>query len=395
MAITLDATTKSLELVTSSAASTDWSVSWVDMTTTAFTPGDGQGNVAGATTTTIAAAPAASTQRGVKAITVVNKSTTTAQTVTIQKDVSATNYSLFTATLQAGESLAWNDGGEWGVFDSTGRRKIVDPAVTGITGRNVPFYKTGTASDAAAYWYTYWKDAGFPGAWAPGTPGINGRVTDGMDAADTGCLPLWTPTGSLYLSSVNLTATVNHNFMLCDVVWVNSGIAVTTTGPQAITTPAFPARDLNGSANGEGYMIGLVFTAASTNAAVINTSTVSYTNSDGTAGRTATLVNVAGDMIPVTPVIGTCVWFRLAAGDKGVQSIESITLATSLVTGSVSLIVARPLATVTPTVVNIGTTDKYPDPGLRLYTGTCALWFAKSSATTATTINGSVVVVER
>ena len=53
MAITLDATNKSIELATGSAGSVDWAVSWVDATTTTFTPGDNQGNVTTATTTTI------------------------------------------------------------------------------------------------------------------------------------------------------------------------------------------------------------------------------------------------------------------------------------------------------------------------------------------------------
>jgi len=178
-------------------------------------------------------------------------------------------------------------------------------------------------------------------------------------------------------------------------VWVNTGIVVTTTTAQAITTPTFPARDLNGSTDGEGYVIGLYFTAASTNAAAIANSTVTYTNSAGTGSRTATLTAVAGDQIPPTPVIGTTVWFGLQAGDKGVRSIQSITLGTSLVTGSVSLIVARPMQMASSQTNNVAVANKYPDPGTRLYTGTCLLPFTKNTAANTTTIAGHIVVIER
>ena len=395
MSITLDATTKSLEITTSSTADTDYVVSWVDMTSSTFTPGDGSGTINTIGTTIIVAAPASSTQRGVKSISVFNRHATTAQTVTVKKDVSGTEYTLFKATLAAGESLQWTDGGEWCCFDASGDKKVNSPIVDGLSGRSLAFYKTGTGSDATAYWYSYWKDGGFPGAWSPGTPGINGRVTDGTSATDTGCLPIWTPSSSLYLTDVFLTTTNLQTNMLADVVWVNTGIAVTTTTAQAITTPTFPARDLNGSTDGAGYMIGLVTTTANTNAATISNSTVTYTNSDGTGSRTATLTAVAGDMIPATPVIGTTVWFQLAAGDKGVRSIQSITLNTSLGGGAVSLIVARPIAFASPGVVNSGSWVSYQSPGVRLFNGSCLHWFAKTTTSGTATINGAVVITER
>jgi len=395
MAITLDATTKSLQLTTSAAVSVDWHASYVDMTTSAFTPGDAQGNVSTATTVTIVAAPASSTQRGLKALTVSNRSTSTSVTVSIFKDVSGTDYCLFKAQLDHGETLSWNDGGDWAVYDEAGRRKTFVPQDVGLSGRIMPIFKSGTASDATGYWYSYWKDTGFPGAWEPGTPGIHGRVTDGTTAADRGSLPIWTPTGNLYISKASLNASTLHAFWVFDVLWVNTGIAVTTTTAQAISMPTIPARDVTGTTNGEGCMVGLVTTTANTNAAAISNSTISYTNSEGTAGRTGTLVNVAGENIPATPVIGTTVWFSLAAGDKGVRSVQSITLGTSLGGGAVSLILARPIVQISPTLAYVATTDAYDAPGIRIYNGSTLLLFAKTSATTATRINGLLVITER
>ena len=54
--ITLDATTESLEVATSSTASTDYAVSYVDLSAGTPTPGSAHGNIASITTTTALAA---------------------------------------------------------------------------------------------------------------------------------------------------------------------------------------------------------------------------------------------------------------------------------------------------------------------------------------------------
>jgi len=393
--ILLTATTHALELQTSSSSSTDWTCSYIDMDASATTPGSAQGNVSSATTTTIAAAPAASTQRQIKHISVVNKNTT-AQTITVKKDVSGTEYTVFKATLSQHEQAQYVDGDGWVCFDSSGRAKTMTPEDLSTTGgRPRAIQKTGTSSEGTAYWYGFWKDGGQPGAWAPGTPGLAGRATNGMSASDVGCLQLWTPTGALYIERAEVSVSATCFPMLWDVLWVNSGIVVTTTTAQTINSVTLPARDNAETVNGDGCMIGLIWVAASTNAAAISTSTVTYTNSGGTGSRTATLVAVAGDQIPPTPVIGTVVWFRLAAGDTGVQSIQSITLGTSLVTGTVSLIIARPLAGWANSTNNVAFSNLYPSPGLRLWTNTCGLMFHKSVSSSAVALHALFTISER
>lgn len=126
----LTATTHALELETSGSASVDYHVSWVDLvvgTSPSMTPGSTQGNVASATTTTIAAAPAAATYRQVKTVTLRNRSASVANTVTVKKDVSATEYHLFGAvTLQPGEALLYEDGRGFVVFDAVGNEKVTN-----------------------------------------------------------------------------------------------------------------------------------------------------------------------------------------------------------------------------------------------------------------------------
>lgn len=393
MAITLDATNDSIEFVTGAAVSLDYVASWVDEDGTAFTPGDSQGNVATATTTTVVAAPASATRRGLKHLCLTNRGTA-AQTVAVYKRAVSTQYALFPGiTLAAGESLQFCDGAGWAVFDSAGRTKRAPTETTGYSGRAVSFHKVGTAAEAAGQWYCHAKDTGSPGAWAPGTPGLAGRATDGTAAADAGCLPWQNPaSGGMYLTQHWRVSSVAHTHLLMDCLWVNSGVVVTTTTAQTINSVAWPARDLYGSTNGDGVMVGILVTTATTNAGAITNTTLSYTNQAGTAGRTATMAS-----FPATAVAGTVVWFQLQAGDTGVRSIQSVTLGTSYAGGAVSLIAVRWVSVAPCVAANVASAgDRLPDnPGTRLWNNSCLLLAYLASATTATTTAGLITLMER
>lgn len=126
-------TTHSLELVTGTASTTTWEVSWTDIDksgTTSALPGSAQGTLSSATTTTIVAAPGASIYRIVTSLSI--RATGGSQTVSVQKDVSGTNYPIIPATLAVDESLHYEDGDGWYVMDATGSRKGV--GATGASG---------------------------------------------------------------------------------------------------------------------------------------------------------------------------------------------------------------------------------------------------------------------
>lgn len=392
----LSSTSDLVRLVTSAAATTiEVHTSYVDVSGTTITPGRTNTLITTATTTTIVASPAASTVRNVKAIYVTNNSSGTTVTVSVIHTDGTNVVELMAFALLPGENLGYREDGSWVHRDRAGAE--YPPAGLGqYNGRSVPFMKTGTASDATGYWYCTAKDAGYPGAWVPGTPGINGRITDGTVAADFGCVPIANAsTGGNYLTELLLASSIAHAHVFFDVLWVNSGLVVTTTTAQAITTPTLPARDVNGGTVGEGCGIALYFSIASTMAAVSSAWTVSYTNSAGVAGRTARLLGIVGSQAPQTPVIGTIVWFNLDAGDTGVQSIQSVTWPTSLLTGTVHLMITRDLAMIGTTIVNIPAARALAPPGVRLYNGTTMLHCVMSSATTATFFNGEVTVMER
>lgn len=308
-------------------------------------------------------------------------------------------------TLAAGEVFQYNCDTGWVVKDRAGRDKVQNVDVVGYTGFPLEIYKVGTAAEAAGQWYGWAKDNGFPGAWVPGAPGVNGWWTDASTATNaanpagatqTGSPNLTNPaSGAYYLQKPQITTSVGSVVYLVDLLWYNTGLTVTTTTAQAITMPgaSVPARDLYGTTNGEGWQAGVYVTTATTNAGAITNMTLNYTNSEGTNARTGTVPS-----FPATAVIGTFVPFALQAGDRGIRTIEGITLGTSLVTGAISLCLYRTLYVVGNTVVNLATVGQgnVTDPtGIRIYDGTALWWLNRASATTATTLAGNVSVIER
>lgn len=392
----LTSTSDILRVITSAAAQIECHASWVDVASGAGLLGrQNTPAITTATTTTVVPSPAASTGRNVKHLNITNDHASASCIVTVEHFDGTTATEIIAFTLLPGENMIFAENGNWSHRDAQGAE--YPPAGKGaFDGFSVSFMKTSTGSDATGYWYCTSKDPGFPGAWSPGSPGVNGRVTDGTTAADFGCIPVRNPaTGANFLTEMTMGTNVPHANMFFDILWVNTGLVVTTTTAQAIAMPALPARDVNGTTNGEGCMIGILCTSASGLAAVASNATVSYTNSSGVAGRTATLSAIVGSQAPATPVIGTVIWFNLQAGDKGVQSIQSITLNTSWVSGTISLFIARDIAMIGTTVANILSQKFLSEPGVRLYNGICMLHSILSSAATATFFNGEIVVQEK
>ena len=388
MQINLSNTTHVLELATSVAGSVHYQVGYTDITSSTVTnPTDSFGIITTATTTVIVSAPAASTTRKIQYVNIFNNGAS--NTVVLKKDISGTEYNILQVNLQQGETLrVVNDKVE--VLDVSGRLKTQNTGLSEITGSSRSLFKVGTAIEAAGQYYCFAKDAGAPGAWSPGTPGINGRNTDGTTAADLGCITVGNPSsGAWYIRDFNIAASQVGQFILADVLWVNTGLVVTTTTAQAITQPTLPLRDNLGTSNGFGIGAGILVTTATTNAAAIANITLSYTNSAGVSGRTGTM------SFPATAVIGTFVPFQLAQGDDGIRSIQSITLGTTLTAGAISLIAFNFLATVPVTVANIGSIAFQRKLDLKLQNGHCLLPFWIASTTAAVNLTGTIYFVNK
>jgi hypothetical protein len=119
--LNLALTTDKISVITSSTANIAVHASFVDylQSPESATPGKQNTAITTATTTDIVAAPAASTFRNVKFLSLRNKHASTANDVTVQFDANGTLFELIKCTLLAGEELVCREG-VWFHFDTNG-----------------------------------------------------------------------------------------------------------------------------------------------------------------------------------------------------------------------------------------------------------------------------------
>lgn len=204
----------------------------------------------------------------------------------------------------------------------------------------IPYIKTAVGGpEAAGIDFSTFYLLGNPANATAPSPGVNGAAL----TTYAGQVPFTNPAGGskCYLGRLALAGSNIGSYTLADRLWHNSGLTVTTTTAQAITSPTWPARDLDGATAGRGIMVAIEVRTATTNAGAITNTTLNYTNSAGTAGRTGTIAS-----FPATAVAGTWVPFQLQADDVGIRSIQGITLGTSYAAGAIHLVAYRPIADV-------------------------------------------------
>lgn len=131
----LTATDQILEFVTSATANVEYVIDYVDMATTAGAVTNAQpesvhGVISSAATTTVLAAPASNEVRDVSEIAIRNVHASASNTVTVQKDIAATNRRVVQFTLAAGESAIYVKGRGWAVINSAGRELSADTSPT-------------------------------------------------------------------------------------------------------------------------------------------------------------------------------------------------------------------------------------------------------------------------
>jgi hypothetical protein len=247
------------------------------------------------------------------------------------------------------------------------------------------FTKSNIAGPAGGFMMDQFRVRGIPGPGVASAAGLAGAALAGPGFAGGFNLP--NPgSGNNYVGLLSASSVSTCTVMLVDRLWENSGLVVTTTTAQTVNSVAWPARDANGTINGDGIIVGLSAVVATTNAALINSMTISYTNSAGVAGRTGSI----NPSWPALAPINTFVPFELQSGDFGVRSVQSCTLGTSLVTGTVSLVAYRALASISA-FVGSNDNDDVLNIGLpKLYNGGVYNLILVNSATTANTVTGMV-----
>jgi hypothetical protein len=260
--------------------------------------------------------------------------------------------------------------------------------------KGMSFQKRITQSNEADGVYnSMWLSTGWPGAGSAPSSGLSGAA---LSAGATGCgvagqlpFPALADGDSCYFNRGVVTTNVGSHVIFADRLWSNSGLVPTTVGAQTVTSAAFPARDLNGSSNGVGVEVGIEVFAATTNVGAVTTITMSYTNSDGTAGRTATIPSFPATCQPVALIP-----FTLQSGDQGVRSIQTVTLGTTLGGGTICLLAYRPFARASTNAASGGgAAEVTPIRGgmTQLYANTVPfIYYLPSAAGSGTTFTGKL-----
>jgi hypothetical protein len=119
----LDTTTKKLQVKLGAAGAIPFTSHWTDITTTTFVPGEADGYSDGTNPVQIVAAPAASTERKVQAVTFYNN-TGTACTVIVEVSDNGTIYRMLSIALSTGEMLHYTDADGWRAIQTDGTVKM-------------------------------------------------------------------------------------------------------------------------------------------------------------------------------------------------------------------------------------------------------------------------------
>lgn len=220
------------------------------------------------------------------------------------------------------------------------------------------FSKTSAVIATAGRWYDTSLQNGLPVA-QPYTAGTNLAFTALSDTTGTG---IWhggdVSPDTKHLLNIgafgNTPTSVPSVLQLCDILGYYPITTVTTTGNQTLNNTVTLPR----YANGAGVRAYLV--ARTTMGAATPTIQMSYTNQDGVAGKTIPVTvtgvsaAVAGHIVNSDPTANHYgAFLPLAAGDSGIRSIQSINLSTSYVSGSLALVLCRPLTSLPITVLGV------------------------------------------
>lgn len=247
--------------------------------------------------------------------------------------------------------------------------------------------KVGAGTQVAGRFYSLAYATGRPGSMTNGTPGAGGVALTTF----AGQVPFNNPvSGNTYLARFEASASQAGTLYLCDRLWYNTGLSVTTSpGAQTVNSVAWPARDLDGSTNGNGVLIGVEVTSAM--GAGTPTLTLTYTNSANAGSQTATQMGAT----TASAAVGSFWTFGLAAGSLGVRSVQSLALSATWTSGAFSLVAYRVLAMLPVPTANLSyAIDALTSGFPRLYDNTVPFLLWLSSSTTAPNVTGRVVYAQ-
>lgn len=240
----------------------------------------------------------------------------------------------------------------------------------------------GTPGKAFSLFYA----SGYPAAATAPTPGLAGEALTTYNGQLAWTNPA---SGNSYLARLQASANNAGTLLLCDRLWHNSGLSLTTTTAQTINSVAFPARDSNGATSGEDVLIGLeVVTTTGVGTPLLS---MTYTNSVGTGSKVG--IGIIGTA--ATSAVGSFYPIGLAAGDTGVQSIQNFTLSSTWTSGAASLVAYRIIAALeVPSTFNTSAIEAVSASFPQMFDDTVPFLIYLPAASTTPAVNGQLIYTQ-
>lgn len=198
-------------------------------------------------------------------------------------------------------------------------------------GQSVVLNRSGARTTIAGNWFTTLDLAGNPGAGVLAGTSTAAGVVPTDATAGTPTINAFTGANIGYLSGIDFGGNLASRLRLVDMLFKAGAYAFNA----AVTLAAQPS--YSGRIPGADYKGTEIWVEAVTAFTGTLSVAITYTNQDGTTGKTTGTVSVGSAM-----TVGRMIQLPLAAGDTGVQKIESVT-GTVATVGTFNVLVLRPI----------------------------------------------------
>jgi len=247
--------------------------------------------------------------------------------------------------------------------------------------QRITYTKLASRTSVAAMPFSIFDIAGNPGAGTLGGSDVNaGVVPDDSIAGYPNIAPFNTgATG--YISKIEFMSPVAGWLNLYDRLWL-AGPYNFNAASSLAAQPSLASRLPDGSYNGLELWVETV-TPFTGNLTI----SVNYTKEDGTTGRTTGAFATG-----LAPTLGRCIQLPLAAGDRGIQKVESLSASVATV-GTFNLMILRPVWSGRVQVANAGDVHDLLRTGMPKILTNSALYCLVTADSTATSTPSMIIEI--
>lgn len=225
--------------------------------------------------------------------------------------------------------------------------------------QRLPFMRVTAVPKGVGFWHSLWKVAGFPGAGATPPSGVGEVATSALAGALSPLVDAQSGHSNRF-AGLKAAGTLIGSLLMYDRLVHTSGLSGTASGAQTVNSAA-----VTRPSTGHGDELWLeCYTATGSSAANV---TATYTNSDGATGRVTPSV-----AFWQTPVAGQMMQLPLQSGDRGVRSVQTLTIsATTGTAGDFGVTLLRKMAFVPLLLSDVAAEDLPPRSAVRAYDLAC------------------------